>query len=82
MEKQLITLLESYNKLIDSNAKLISTVNIALEETVKTTKEKETLLAHCGTIYDLLESKSNKTEAEYECVKLLYQLITHAKNIA
>lgn len=77
MEAQLIALIESYNKLIDSNMNLTAAVNKSMEQTVKSINSQQELLRHCGEIYQILNSKSDKTRQEKICINKLYNLITH-----
>lgn len=77
--EQLHNLLESYDKLIENNTRLTVTANQAMEQAIKSINDQKRLLTQCGTIYDLLESKENKTKKEHECIKMLYGLITHAE---
>ncbi len=76
MEKQFEILLQSYNRLIDNNSSLIKAVNTSLEQSLHITNEQRELMT-CGIkLYKALESKSNKTWVEQECIKLLFQFIT------
>ena len=77
---QLQQLLNATETLIESNKSLIK-INATAFNMIKENQQKEKkLLAHCGKIYNYLQSKITKTWEEEESMQLLYQLITHAKN--
>jgi len=81
MEKQLEILLQSYNRLIDNNSALIKAVNSSLEQSLSITNEQKELMS-CGIkLYKTLESKSNKTWVEQECIRLLFQFITRGEEL-
>jgi len=79
MEKQLEMLVQSYNKLVDNNTELTKALTISLEQSLHIVNEQKEVMS-CGIqLYKTLESKSDKTWVEKECLRLLFDFITKGK---
>ena len=76
---QLEQLIFTNSKLTQISERLVKANEQAMELIKSSLQKQEELLAHCGKVYNYLDSKGNKTWEEQESMDILYQLITQTQ---